>query len=534
MREARCEWGCGIPMKIRSLALASLLCTAAGAMGAQDESSALIDVLVCKKVLTPKEAECLKAELICEREKSSADKIRLSGPVTELKLYGDLRFRFQYDNVDPQVGPFVPDTDLVFDPVRRRFVVRDTTGFIDREHGHFLDPGHGDQRDRWRFRLRLNADFTLKDNWFGGVQLQTARTSDSANQTFDGGFQNYDIFISRAFVGWNAADWFTVVIGKQANPFYTTDLVWDPDINPSGLVETVRFHKLACCGEKETVTLAPDGKTVLSVTRSRLECPWTLTLVAGQFIFDDNQEFNPPGRNTDAYLFEEQLIASYKFCENAKLTFAPAYLRYNAAQVNFVWNQQGFAQLINGTGTDGLPPGWGETRDLSILQGPGDFAFTLCGWKCKVLWDVAFNTSGAKRINDIYVFPVRDRAGNILRFDPVDSHTKKDNVAWLVGLQIGDNVKKGDWAFYVNYRQVGLASVDPNLNDSDWAQSRLNMRGWKAALGYNFTDAVIGQITGSTADNLRPDLIGGQTTNGAHLADANSVQVLQVDLNVKF
>ena len=495
-------------------------------LAAQDQSNALIDVLVCKKILTEKEADCIRADLIKEKENCSAYKIKLSGPLTELALSGDLRLRFQYDNVDPQVGVFIPDADAL----------REHNGIVipNRKNGRFLDPGYGDQRDRWRFRLRLNADFKLQDNWFGGVQLQTGQTSDSANQTYDGGFQNYPIYISRAFVGWNATDWFTLIVGKQPNPFYTTDLVWDPDINPSGVVENFKFHKLFSCGEQETVEYSADGKRVLSVKCSPIECPWTLSLIAGQFIFDDNQEFNFSGYNTDAYLFEEQLLFTYKFCEDVKFTLAPAYLTYNAAQVNTVFNQQGFAQLINGTNTDGLPLGWGETRDLSIIQVPGDLSFKVCGCKIKVLWDAAYNTAGGKRVNDIYVLPLRNKNGDIVVFDEVQTHAQKDNLAWLAGIQVGENVKKGDWAFYVNYRQVGLGSIDPNLNDSDWALSRLNMKGWKAAIAYNFTSAMVLQITGFTADNLRKDLLGGQATRGAKLADANSVQVLQVDLNVKF
>jgi len=492
------------------LVVAILLLMGAGTLPAQQESSALLDVLVCKKILTQKEADCLRADLIQEKEKSSADKIKISTPVTELSLYGDARLRFQYDSVDPQLRVIDPNT------------------------GKLVDQGHGDQRDRWRFRLRLNADFKLGDNWFGGVQLQTGQTNDSANQTFDGGFSNYPIYVSRAFVGWNAADWLTVVAGKQANPFYTTDLVWDPDINPSGVVESFKIHKLFCCGEEETVEYSADGKNILSVKRSPVECPWTLTLITGQFFFDDNNEFNPPGRNTDAYLFEEQLLFTYKFCENVKLSLAPAFLRYNSAQVNTVFNQQGFAQVINGTATDGLPPGWGETRDLSIIQVPGDVSFKVCGWKVKLLWDAAYNTAGGRRVNDIYVLPILDKKGNIIDYSQVQTHAQKDDLAWLAGIQVGENVKKGDWAFYVNYRQVGLAAIDPNLNDSDWALSRLNMAGWKAAIAYSFTNAVVLQLTGYTADNLRKDLIGGQATGGAKLADANSVQVFQVDLNVKF
>jgi hypothetical protein len=502
-------------MKKRSLWLALLVVALVPSLAFAQDSNALIDVLVCKKILTPKEADCIRADLIKEKEKSSADKIKISGPVTELSIYGDVRLRYQYDNLDPQT--LVRDVPEFFFP---RFL--------------FIDPGHGDQRSRWRFRLRLSADFKLKDNWFGGVQLQTSQFSDSANQTFDGGFRNYGIYISRAYVGWNATDWFTLVAGKQPNPFYTTDLMWDPDINPSGLVEMFKFHKLFSCGEEETIKIGPDGKTVLSATCKPIECPWTLTLIAGQFIFDDNQEYNIAGANTDAYLFEEQLVFSYKFCNDVKFTLAPAYLTYNSAQINTVFNQQGFAKIINDTGTDALPPGFGETRNLSIIQLPGDVSFKICGLKTKLIWDGTYNTNGAKRVNDIYVFPIFDRDGEIVGYEHVAHHSKKDDFAWLVGLQLGENVRKGDWSLLVNYREVGLAAVDPNLNDSDWMLSRLNMRGWKVSLAYNFTDAVLAQLTGMTGDNLRPNLIGGQTTRGARLADANSIQVVQFDLNVKF
>ncbi|MDD5348679.1 MAG: putative porin [Chthoniobacteraceae bacterium] len=478
-----------------SFFLATLLLAAiSGAACAQQDGGALIDMLVCKKILTPKEAECLRADLAEEKEKSSAGKIKLSGPVTELKLYGDLRLRNQYDNLDHQ--------ELVWNEARDRWE----------------NPGHGDQRDRWRVRLRLNADFKLQDQWFGGVQLQSNRSSDRGNQTFDGGFKNYDIFISRVFVGWKAADWLTLVAGKQPNPFYTTDLLWDPDVNPSGVAEVLKIHELFGRGGQPP----------------REERPWTLTLATGQFFFDDNQEFDPPGYNTDAYLFAEQLIFTCKLGRDVKLTLAPAFLRYNSAQVNLVFNQQGFAQIINGTATDGLPPGFGETRDLSVIDVPGDLSFKVCGWKLKLLWDGAYNTAGAKRVNDIYVYPIRNRAGAIVDYNRVSMHSGKDDYAWLAGFQLGENEKKGDWTLLVNYRQVGLGAIDPNLNDSDWMLSRLNMRGWKVVIAYNFTDAVLVQLTGYTGDNLRKNLIGGQATNGANLANANSVQGLQAALNVKF
>jgi len=468
------------------------------------DSGALVDALVRKKILTAQEAEDIRADLI--KENTSADKIKLSNSVTELSLYGDLRLRYQYSNLDPQFVPTVPNGD----------------------------PGHGTQASRLNFRLRLNGDFKLTENWFGGVQLTTGQNTDTGSQTFDNGFSNYPIYISRAYVGWkNDADWLTVVGGKQPNPFYTSDMVWDPNIDPSGLAEVVKFHKLFGGGIQQT-TVTEGGKTVTSITQAPVSCPWELTFVAGQFAFCDNNEDFVDGQNTDAFLFEEQLIFGYRFSKDVKLTVAPAYLAYNAAQINSAINTQPFSQA-----TDGLPAGIGETRDLSIIQVPGDVSFKVCGLSTKFLWDFSYNTDGAKRVRDIYgvdggIEIVKDSNGKVVGEFRRSDHSSQDDMGFQAGFQLGQNVQKGDWSLLTTYRQVGLAAVDPNLNASDWGLSRVNLRGWKLSAAYNFTNAVVGQITYFAADNLRKDLVGGQATGGAKIADANSDQLLTVDLNVKF
>lgn len=439
------------------------------------DSGALIDALVRKKILTAQEAEDIRADLIKENN-SSADKIKLSSSIKELSLYGDVRLRYQYSNLDPQFDATAP-------------------------HG---DPGHGKQGSKFNYRLRLNADFKLTDNWFGGVQLTTGSNADTGSQTYENGFSNNAIFISRAYVGWkNDADWLTVVGGKQPNPFYTTDLMWDPNINPSGAVEVVKFHKLFG-GDIRQTTCTDGGKTVTSLTQATAS-PWELTFAAGQFAFCDNDEFAVDGQNSDAFLFEEQLIFGYRFSKDVKLTVAPAYLAYTAAQIKSAVNTQPFT-------------GIGGTRDLSIIQVPGDLSFKVGGLCTKFLWDFAYNTDGGARTREVY---------------GVD-HSSQDNIAFQVGFQLGQNVKKGDWSLLTTYRQVGIAAVDPNLNASDWGLSRVNLRGWKLSAAYNFTNAVIGQITFFAADNLRGNLVGGQATGGSQIADANSDQLLTIDLNVKF
>jgi hypothetical protein len=85
-----------------------------------------------------------------------------------------------------------------------------------------------------------------------------------------------------------------------------------------------------------------------------------------------------------------------------------------------------------------------------------------------------------------------------------------------------------------NYRELGISAVDPNLTDNEFGLGELNLRGFRVSLNYNLTDAAVFSINYYGAWNLDRNLIGGEATGDNAIADANAVQVLQVDLNVKF
>ena len=76
--------------------------------------------------------------------------------------------------------------------------------------------------------------------------------------------------------------------------------------------------------------------------------------------------------------------------------------------------------------------------------------------------------------------------------------------------------------------------MDPNLNDSTWALGRVNQRGFKINLGYQIAEPVVVTATGYLSWNLNEDLFGGRATNAPNIADSNAVQVLLLQLNVKF
>lgn len=475
-------------------ALATTTCLAEG-------NDALLNILVKKKVLTEREADSVREELQKDEEKSSADKIKLTSSVTELKLGGDLRFRYQYDNKDPQF--YVP------------------------QHIGDRTP-NGDQRSRWLFRLRLNADFKLQNNFFGGVQLVTNNASDSDNQVYENGYIDYNIYISRAYLGWHANDWLTIIGGKQPNPFYSTELVWDQDINPSGLVAQIDIADLFW-GRPDAVTasLSKDGKTTLTAAPEKN--PWTLKLTMAAFIYDDNNEYNPDSdENTDAYQFGLQLLTGYEFKNGIKVTVAPGWMVFNAAALSGFNNQNYFSDAVVS----------GESRKLSVITAPGDVSFKLGGLKTKFYWDFAWNTSGRGRGDDVYYIyrytTYWDRDQQKYRVRVNSMHAPQDDFAFLAGLQFGELGKAGEWMFRADYRQTGIDSVDPNLNESDFALGELNTRGFKIGLFYNFTSFLNAGVTYMYAWNLRDNLYEGEASFDRAIGDSNQVQVLQVDLNVKF
>ena len=315
-------------------------------------------------------------------------------------------------------------------------------------------------------------------------------------------------------MGWHPNEWLTITGGKFANPFYTTELLWDSDINPTGVAEVIAFHHLIDDADGTGGT-AKDGKTSKAMIAT--ERPWTLSLVAGQFIFQDNNESNGPDgdSSTDAYLFQTQLIGSYKF-GRTKVTLAPGWLTYINGSLN---------GIDNGTSYNDAFIGQGGTRALNLLLAPGDVSLKLAGVKTKFYWDFSYNFDGEKRVQGIY--GLANKAGN-------PQHRTKDDFAWLAGVQIGENHMAGDWSLMANWRQTGLGAVDPNLNDSDYALGQLNTRGAKFVGSYNLTDFTVFSLTYDYAWNLRNTLFGGQTTGGNAVANSNVVNTLLVEFLLKF
>ena len=518
-----------IPKQLCAFALGGLLAFAATGVRADD--SALLDVLVKKGILTKQEAEKLEAEVSKEPAPTQGgleSRIKIGDWVQEIDLYGDMRFREYYQSYQQQLPP----AGTAFDQNK--------------------------QNQRLRFRLRLDADFKLADNIFGGVQLSTSdnRNGLTTNATYTGGFDNYDIYISRAFMGWAPLDGLTFVIGKQNNPFYATELNWAPDVGPTGLVERIDFHALFGWGSMgEPTGYSKDGKTPPPAPPGQSVNPVDLSLIAGQFIFyNNNADSSVSFDKTDAFMFETQLLSRFRL-------FGGAVTIVEAPDVQ-IWNEAG----LGPTGT--LPGGQPNpatsasatapantgalgtlnnsnpfpiyTRDEFYLQSPGDINFKIANIPVSLYWDLSYNVWGPQRFSQVYG-PLFDtvtyaKGSTTPIFSGLVHPSFKDYFAWLAGIRIGSNRKAGDLSVIVDYRQVGLASDDPNIKSNDFNVSFMNSAGWRASISYSLTDFAVFAVTGWFSNNLSRNLYGGFATSPSTfpIANANSSEVIAVDLALKF
>ena len=481
-------------------ALVGILALGLTAARAQTDG-ALLDALVQKGVLSDQEAEDIRASSIKEYSQTGASKLTLSNHITNLKLYGDARYRFEYLDEKPQNS-----------------LLGQSSGSPAVALGN-----HATTTNRSRYRVRFGADYTFTDDFSAGIELESGTAADSSNQTIGNGYGKFGINVGLLYLQWKPTEWATLTGGKQRNPIYTTDLVWDPDINPEGGTEVLSWTIPIDFDDDAPSASSSSDPKALAPARSSGPSDYSLTvgITGGQFIYADNNEnagtpLNGTGvaDKTDVWQFVEQIPVQFNFDKDTFIKEAP-----------------GFSVLTGGGNSNSGAGGWTNSSitfvgphaadHLKIVTAPGEIDWKFENIPFKVYWDFALNLEGKARIQDVYLgehngLTTPGAATTTLNAGNLSAQRQNqglgDNIAWVAGLQVGQNKKKGDWSIKGDFRQVGLGSIDPNTNDSDWGDSFLNQQGVKVQGIYNFTDFLTGSLTYINSWDLKTSLFDG--TNG--------------------
>src|SRR5437016_148294 len=481
-------------------------------MFAQD-AGALLDLLVRKKLITDQEAEEVRAELTKEAATTSGGKWKLSSPITELELYGDVRVRYEYR------GGRRPDD--------------------------VAQENDWQERERERYRLRIGLRGTLADDWFFGIRLETSNKRNSTNVTFggDGGtgpFAKDDdgMFVGQAYLGYKGFKDITLTVGRMPQPLVTTLMTWDADINPEGMAEqwkhSFNFEFGGGSTEAPQGYSKEGGKEVVATQAASEPFKMKIDVFANfaQFVYDDANPENPIGPratttsqtgrvrgnqlipNTDALLLAWQMGARFTFPKTLYAQIAPTFYNYTGTGDSFNIHFRGGENTLSNTAS--MNTNQTGINSLLVFDMPMEVGWKLGELPMRIFGDFAVNLEGD------------ERAKAALHPDKGDQR-----YAYQIGVGVGQLKTKHDWQIDAFWQHTEQYSLDPNLVDSDIFDGRVNMEGVVVRAGYALSDAVIFNLTWGYGWRSDTDL----GTGGAHDIAINPLdqyQIFQADLNVKF
>ncbi len=457
-------------------------------------------------------------------EKTSGEKWKLSTPITELELYGDVRLRYEYRG-----GQTDDNSPLA----------KAANGVAGRDDWQ--------ERERELYRLRLGLRGTLLDDWFFGIRLETSQNPRSTNVTFgddtsgsataanNGPFSKVSdgINVGQAYVGYRGFPDITLIGGRMPNPLVSTLMVWDPDINPEGLAEQWKHSFVfGSVGGESPQSYSKDGKSVAPVAAASE--PWLkLDLFANftQFVYDGTPMENPlgprptttqPGTtgrqlipNTNAFLLAWQAGAKFNFPETFYFQLAPTIYNYTGDGAAFNIHFQGGSPAV--TNAASLAENQTGINSLLVFDMPMEVGWKVGTLPMRIFGEFAENLDGDDRAI---------AAGHAGSGD--------QRYAYQVGVGVGQLKKKHDWEIDAWWQHSEQYALDPNLIDNDIFDARLNLQGVIARVGYMLSDAVSVNLTYNYGWHIDDSLGTGGNGGAIGINPLDQYQLLQADLNIKF
>jgi hypothetical protein len=385
------------------------------------------------------------------------------------------------------------------------FRLRWEQDFFDANNGFLGNPSNGLaanstlDRQALKLRARLGVDAKLGNDFQVGIGLatDTNRSSGSpvsTNATLGDAFNKKALALDKAYLKWSPDPSFAAWGGRFPSPWYSTDLVWDPDVNFDGAALQYR---------------------------PQLSNLWGLFLTTGIFPVQEVEL-----SQHDKWLFGSQLGAQYGSNEGVSAKLAVAWYSFMNTVGQF--NAQG------STDKDWTAPAFQQKGNtlMNINSDPNQTAL-------KTAYASAFrelNLTGALDLG--YWHPVHavlsaDYVNNLgFKLNDVLSRggfgpdgqlvTKKETEGFQVGLTLGhQNIQEfGDWKGLFFYKYLERDAVMDAFTDSDFHLGGTNAKGWITGIDLGLARDVWFSTRWFSADAI----------SGTQL----SIDVLHVNINAKF
>ncbi|WP_295941411.1 putative porin [uncultured Xanthomonas sp.] len=221
-----------------------------------------------------------------------------------LRLYGDLRVRGE--------GVFHPDGNYAFFPDFGDINAGSGFDVVGANNAPFVNTTRN--RSRMRLRARLGVSAQIADWVQADLRLATGsdRSPVSTNQTLGSGgnLSKYSLWLDRAALQLTPLEALSLSFGRFANPFWSSELVFDSDLNFDGVA--ARYDLAAS---------DPDATFA----------PWAS---AGLFpVYNTDFDFGSTStsktRSRDKWMYGVQAGANWRFADATALRVGLGYFEYD-------------------------------------------------------------------------------------------------------------------------------------------------------------------------------------------------------------
>jgi hypothetical protein len=365
-----------------------------------------------------------------------------------------------------------------------------------------------EDRNRLRLRAQLGVKADVNDWMTAGIRMTTGSLDDpiSPNQTQEAATGKFTIGLDRAYMNAKIKPWLNVTGGRFANPWFSTDLLWDPD-------------------------LAFDGVAASFTPNLNDQLSGFLTL--GAFPIDEIEK-SSTNQAKSKWMYGSQAGINWKFDSKSSMKMSVALYDF---------------QNVEGV-SNGLNPGATGPFSASIpaFRTKGNSTFDINGGALlpgAEQWGLSskfrdLNVTGQVDMGYFdpfhiiltgdYVRNIGFDKGEILRRTG-QSITEQVN-AYQVKVTVGmaDTYQAGQWNVFAAYKYLEADSVLDSFTDSDFYLGGTNAKGWLLGGSYG-----IDKNTWLTARFFSADEISPRSTSSVSpTLSPLSIDVLMLDLNTKF
>ena len=345
-------------------------------------------------------------------------------------------------------------------------------------------------QDYFKYRVRFGAEARVNEHMDAVIRLSTGNTSNpvSTNTNANDYMNKDNVLFDLAYLKWQPWKSLTLNGGRIPNPWFSSDLVWDGDLNFEGVALSVR---------------KPISES------------WVPFLTAGAFPLQ-KYDFSEKGKWLTAGQFGFERKSRKRISARVGASW------YNFSNITGVLNDP-----LNPGATDWTAPQFQQKGNtlFNISADPAAYKtalasefreFNLTGTFDIGLWDpyhIVFLGDYVKNLG----FDKSDvalRTGN--------PNQPKETAGYQIGISAGHPAIQefGQWKAYLYYKRLEADAVVDAFTDSDFHLGGTNTRGW--ILG---TDCALSKNSYLTLRWLTADEISGPPL---------AIDVLQVDITARF